>query len=362
MEPVSTRPSQSASPDRSSIGWGIVGTGTIARCFAEDLEYVAGAHLAGVSSRVLERAAQFVARHGGTAHESHEALLGDEKVDAVYIASPNTSHFAIAFAAIAAKKSVLVEKPLVATAEEAERLRAFAAEQNVFLMEGLWTRFLPAIGFVKNALQSATIGEIRRVKGELAFRHPYAPDNRFFDPAQGGGSLLDLGIYLISLSQFFLGEPDAVQGEWYSAPSGVDMGARMELTFGRIPASLNCAFDHTGGNLFIIEGSRRTLFLQSPFIGARQVLEAGPVMARVIETLCRNSILSRIFSKISRKIPVPGIRRHAFGFPGYGLQFEIEAATRAIRDGKTEVSTAPLSESIQTLRIIEKIRTLPPER
>ncbi|WP_102326338.1 Gfo/Idh/MocA family protein [Komagataeibacter saccharivorans] len=90
----------------------------------------------------------------------------------------------------------------------------------------------------------------------------------FFDPAQGGGSLLDLGIYLISLSQFFLGEPDAVRGEWYSAPSGVDMGARMELTFGRIPASLNCAFDHTGGNLFIIEGSRRTLFLQSPFIGA----------------------------------------------------------------------------------------------
>ncbi|MFT8789527.1 Gfo/Idh/MocA family protein [Komagataeibacter saccharivorans] len=360
MEPVSTRPSQSASPDRSSIGWGIVGTGTIARCFAEDLEYVAGAHLAGVSSRVLERAAQFVARHGGAAHESHEALLGDEKVDAVYIASPNTSHFTIAFAAIAAKKSVLVEKPLVATAEEAERLRAFAAEQNVFLMEGLWTRFLPAIGFVKNSLQSATIGEIRRVKGELAFRHPYAPDNRFFDPAQGGGSLLDLGIYLISLSQFFLGESDAVRGEWYSAPSGVDMGARMELTFGRIPASLNCAFDYTGGNLFIIEGSRRTLFLQSPFIAARQVLEAGPVMARVIETLCRNSILSRIFSKISRKIPVPGIRRHAFGFPGYGLQFEIEAATRAIRDGKTEVSTAPLSESIQTLRIIEKIRTLPP--
>ncbi|WP_102326340.1 Gfo/Idh/MocA family protein [Komagataeibacter saccharivorans] len=151
MEPVSTRPSQSASPDRSSIGWGIVGTGTIARCFAEDLEYVSRRASCRCVFARIGTAAQFVARHGGTAHESHEALLGDEKVDAVYIASPNTSHFAIAFAAIAAKKSVLVEKPLVATAEEAERLRAFAAEQNVFLMEGLWTRFLPAIGFVKNA-------------------------------------------------------------------------------------------------------------------------------------------------------------------------------------------------------------------
>ncbi len=91
-----------------------------------------------------------------------------------------------------------------------------------------------------------------------------------------------------------------------------------------------------------------------PLYWRRQVLEAGPVMARVIETLCRNSILSRIFSKISRKIPVPGIRRHAFGFPGYGLQFEIEAATRAIRTGKPKSPPRPCRKASRRSGLLRK--------
>ncbi|WP_183481940.1 Gfo/Idh/MocA family protein [Komagataeibacter kakiaceti] len=343
----------------SSIGWGIVGTGTIAARFAEDIKYVAGARLAGVSSRSLDRATMFCAQHGGIAYENYTALLDDKNIDAVYIASPNTSHFSIAWEAIAANKSVLVEKPLVTTAEEAERLRAFAAERKVFLMEGVWTRFLPAIEFVKGAIRSGAIGELRSIRGELAFRHAYDPDNRFFDPAQGGGSLLDLGLYLVSLSIFLLGCPDTVTGKWHPAPTGVDMMADIELSFGGVPAFLQCGFDRTGGNWFRIKGSRGSLFLPSPFIGARCVFEAGPVMARIIGILCRNSVTARIFSKLTRKIPIPGVKRHFFDFQGYGLQFEIGAATKAIKEGRIEAPFAPLSESIETIHILEKIRSFP---
>ncbi|MCE2574098.1 Gfo/Idh/MocA family protein [Komagataeibacter sp. FNDCR2] len=343
----------------SSVRWGIVGTGTIATRFAEDIKYVAGARLGGVSSRSLERATRFCAQYGGIAYEEYKSLINDENIDAVYIASPNMSHFQIAWDAIAANKSVLVEKPLVTTSEEAKRLCAFATERKVFLMEGVWTRFLPAIVFVKDALCAGAIGELRRVRGELAFRHAYTPDNRFFDPAKGGGSLLDLGLYLVSLSLFLLGHPDTVHGKWRGAPTGVDMAADIELSFGGIPAFLRCGFDRTGGNLFRIEGSRGSLFLLSPFIGARCVLESGPIVAKFIDMLCMNSVTARVFSKLARKIPIPGIKRYDFDFQGYGLQFEIEAATKAIKSGHMEVSFAPLSESIETIHILEKIRCLP---
>jgi predicted dehydrogenase len=175
------------------VGWGIVGTGKIAEHFAADLAHVDGAYVAAVTSRSFDKAADFAARHGGNAHAQLASLLCDEGVDAVYVASPNDSHFNAALAAISANKGVLVEKPLVTTLADAERLSALALERNIFLMEGMWTRFLPAIAFLRNAIQSGTIGEVLRLKGELAFLQPYDPDNRFFDPAKGGGALLDPG-------------------------------------------------------------------------------------------------------------------------------------------------------------------------
>lgn len=359
MDIASLAPIGPADRSRTSLGWGIVGTGVIARHFAEDLARVPGCHLAGVSSRTMERAAQFAGLYGGVAYEGHDALLQDARVDAVYIATPNSSHFSMAWAAIESGKSVLVEKPLVVNVERAERLIGFARERNVFLMEGVWCRFLPAIRFVQQALDRGSIGTVRSVTGELAFQHPYDATDRFFDPLQGGGALLDLGCYLVSLSLMLLGRPDTVSGAWCAAPTGVDRTARLDLDFGGVPATLRCAFDNTGGNLFVIEGTRGALVLPSPFIGARQVLETGPVIGRTIRALGKSPFAARLFSKIARKLPLPGVRRHAFDFPGYGLQFEIEAATRAIQSGETAATLSPPDETLEVLKIIQTIRDLP---
>lgn len=357
----STSPSQNQSADRSgtSFGWGIIGTGVIAHSFAEGLRHVPDCHLASVSSRTMNNAAQFASHHGGTPYEGHDALLQDDRVNAVYVATPNVSHFSIAWAAIERGKSVLVEKPLVVGAHDAERLVAFARERNVFLAEGMWSRFLPAVRFVQQAVEQGRIGPVQSVTGELAFHHPYDPGNRLFDPLQGGGALLDLGCYLVSLSLMLLGHPDTVSGAWWAAPTGVDRKARLKLDFGGIPATLQCGFDHTGGNLLSIEGTRGFLFLTSPFIGARQVLETGRPVGQMIRAIGKVPLAARLLSKIAKRLPVPGVRRHAFDFPGYGLQFEIDAVTRAIQSGQKEAVLSPLDVSLEALGIIQKIREMP---
>lgn len=342
--------------EASSIGWGLVGAGAIAEHFAADLEYVTGAHLAAVTSRAFEKASGFAARHDAVAHADLASLLGDRTVDAVYVASPNDTHFSTTMAAIAAGKGVLVEKPLATTLADAERLSAAAIERNIFLMEGMWTRFLPAITFVREALRSAAIGKIRHVDGELAFFHRYDPDSRFFDAAKGGGALLDLGVYLISLSLALLGRPDTVDGDWRATPSGVDMAADIELTFGEARARLRCALDREGANLFVIEGTRGTLILQPPFIATRQVIDASGAAGRLLARLPNRPAIRRAVAKLTRTLPLPSVRRHGFDFPGYGLQFEIDAATRAISEGRTIVPHAPMEDTIETLRIVESIR------
>lgn len=351
MEPEPARPA------RPSVGWGIVGTGTIAERFASDVKHVAGAQLAAVTSRAFDKAAGFAARHGGTAYADLAAMLRDEGVGALYVASPNDAHFSAAAAALSVGKGVLIEKPLVTTSADAERLSSLATEHGAFLMEGMWTRFLPAIAFVRNALESGSIGEVRRVHGELAFAHPYDPGNRFFDAARGGGALLDLGVYLISLSLALLGRPDAADGRWRAAPSGVDMAAEIELTFGACRASLSCALDRNGSNLFVIEGARGTLMIQPPFIAARQVVEAGGTAAKLFANLSGRPSAARILAKLARTVPLPGLRRHLFDFAGHGLQFEIDAATRAIATGETGVPLAPVADAVETLRIIERVRS-----
>lgn len=326
----------------------------MAEQFARDLARVEGARLIAVSSRSTEKAQAFARRHGNiSAYSSSSDLLADEDVDAVYVASPNDTHFDTAWAALAARKAVLVEKPLVATSAEASRLAQFAAKRKTFLMEAMWTRFLPAVVEMKRAVAAGAIGDVRRITSELAFHHPYAADSRFFSKERGGGSLLDLGVYGISLALHLMGKPKDIRGSWRAAPTGVDNSATVELAFaGGVEAHLVSALDRMGSNIFVIEGTCGTLILQPPFIGARMVLKCqGP--ARRLPLARGGSFAARAIRKLARTVPLPGITRQAFPFEGYGLQFEIDAASAAIRAGHIEHPLSPLSDTIETLRIIE---------
>ena len=223
-------------------------------------------------------------------------------------------------------------------------------------MEAMWTRFLPAVAHVKQLVHSGAIGEVRRIRSDLAFHHPFDPDSRFYAKQRGGGALLDLGVYGISLALHLVGEPAEVRGRWQAAPTGVDVSATVELGFpGGAEARLTCAIDRGGDNLFVVEGTRGTLVLQPPFIGARMVLQCSGGLASSLAMASGQGAVARTARKLARTLPLAGIHRHAFPFGGTGLQFEIAAVGEAIRNGWREHPLAPLSDTVRTLAIIEAV-------
>lgn len=346
--------------ERKTIRWGIAGTGAIARQFAGDIRHARGAALAAVCSRDRERAEDFAGRHSGvTAYGSLDAMLASGRVDAVYIATPNMVHHAQTLQCIAARVPVLVEKPMVTRLDEALEIRAAAAGADVFVMEGLWSRYLPATRAARTALAGGVIGTIRRLEADIAWKQAYDPQSRFFDSAQGGGALHDLGIYPVSLARFFLGEPDHVEGTWTAAPSGVDMAASLRMRFGAAEALISCGLDREGSNRMVIEGDRGVLVLDAPFI------KAGGYSVHASRRLANlahpgNKLAARIARGLVRRMPLPGIAWHGFPFEGSGLQFEIEAASDAIRRGLGEEPDNRLDDTIAALRIIDQVLSSPP--
>lgn len=337
-----------------AFGWGIVGTGTIAHRFAADLAYAPGAFLAAIQSRSLERAQAFGKTYrAGRAYDSLDALLADDAVDAVYIATPNAQHAPQALRAIAAGKPVLVEKPLALSVADAEEISHRAAAVGVFAMEAMWTRFLPATRRAKAMIEAGEIGRITAIRANLAYALPETPQSRLYDP-NGGGALFDLGVYPISLALHFLGRPKAVSGKWKAAGSGVDVSATVELAYDEATASLSCGFDRDGDNSFTIEGTRGALRLGRPFLKAQSLAHFthSPPPTR--------SDPPGLVERLMDRLPQPGRTTQAFPFEGNGLQFEAIAVMEAVRHGWTESPLMPLADSSAAVAVIREVLSRPP--
>lgn len=208
----------------NKVRWGIVGAGRIAHSFAQDIQYAANAELAGVAARSGDNAQAFASEYGiPNAFEGYKALFESDAVDAVYIATPHNLHFAQAVDAITAGKAVLCEKPMVTSADACRELTALAARENVYLMEGMWTWFLPAIRKAKQWVDEGRIGKIRHVKSDFGYPIPFSNDRREYDNRLAGGCLLEMGIYPVSIAQYFLqSEPRALEVRAHKAPNGVE--------------------------------------------------------------------------------------------------------------------------------------------
>lgn len=338
-----------------AFGWGIVGTGGIAQRFAADLAHIPQARIAAVQSRSPATAERFRAMFSaGAAYTELAALLADRTVDAVYLATPNAQHVEQALSSIVAGKPVLVEKPIALSASDVERIERAASDNGVFAMEGMWTRFLPAVQSAKALVDAGDIGDIVTIHANLAYRHEEAPGSRFYD-VNGGGSLLDLGVYPISLALFFLGQPTSVSGSWKAAVSGVDKSAEITLQFGDAKAHLACGFDRYGGNGFTLTGSKGSLRLEQPFLQAQRLTRFAGSTVPSIETSPRS-----IARKIMARLPRAGRTEERYPFPGSGLQFEAAAVMDAVRQRKTHSDIAPLADSRAVLAIIGKVRSSPP--
>lgn len=214
------------------INWGIIGPGKIAHKFAEDLQKVAGGRLHAVASRSEERARVFAQQYGAAhTYGNYQDLASCPDLDAIYIASPHTSHFEHTMWCIAAGIPVLVEKPWAMNEGEAQQMIELASEKEVFVMEAVWTRFLPTTTKILDLIADGVIGEIEGVKADFGFRADYNESSRLFNIDLGGGALLDIGLYPTFLATLLLGAPSEVRALARKAPTGADIDTGITLAY-----------------------------------------------------------------------------------------------------------------------------------
>lgn len=213
-----------------TIHWGIIGLGKIARKFAEDLKLVPNCKLVAVASRDLTKAQSFAQDFGATyAYGDYEEITRNPIIDVIYIATPHHLHYENTVCCLENKKAVLCEKPFAMNLRQVQEMVALARKEEVFLMEALWTKFLPSFQKVNEIIKNGHIGEINMVQADFSFKANYNPESRLFDKALGGGSLLDIGIYPLFLATTLLGKPENIKAMATFDKTGADVNCGMVL-------------------------------------------------------------------------------------------------------------------------------------
>jgi predicted dehydrogenase len=323
------------------FSWALVGPGNIAHRFADAVHHLPDAQITRVVGRDLARAQAFASRWSqGAAVQAGtdlDAMLADPAVDGVYIATPHAQHAASIAKCLAAGKPVLCEKPLVPSLAIARPLIEKSRATGVFLMEALWSRFLPAFDQVAQWLQEGAIGQVRAIQSTFCFPSVYEPHSRLYAPELAGGALLDIGIYNISLSRWVLqtalGEcPPLAHSDVRGvlAPTGVDQRVSATLNFaGGAVCQWVCAFDAVADNSMQIVGEHGCILLPHHFWEAQEVLlqRPGEPVLRVLKPFDTN-----------------------------GFEYEILEAMRCIRAGHCESARMPHSETLTVLGWMDAMR------
>lgn len=205
------------------IRWGILGCGHIARKFAADLLLVEEARLVAVGSRTMAKAKAFAeAFPVDHIHDSYEALAANPEVDIIYIATPHSLHYEDTLLCLRHGKAVLCEKPFALNSRQTKAMIELAREKKVFLMEALWSKFLPQYNKLQELLQASKLGAVKSVLASFGFKPLPPVSPRLYDPALGGGSLMDIGIYNVFMVMSILGKPDSIEASMTPASTGVD--------------------------------------------------------------------------------------------------------------------------------------------
>jgi len=222
-----------------NIRWGIIGLGNIAHKFATDLATVEDAELVAVASRSKEKSAEFAEKFNSKkAYNSYEDLVKDAKVDAVYIATPHSFHKEHAILCLKNKKAVLCEKPFAMNLHEVEEMIRVAKENNVLLMEALWTYFLPHYTYVLESLKNEKFGKLLKLEADFGFSRAFDTNSRLFKKEVGGGSLLDIGVYPIFAALSTLGKPDTIEADATFFDNGADSSCNMTFSYNDTEAVL----------------------------------------------------------------------------------------------------------------------------
>jgi len=318
------------------IRWGILGCGRIARKFAADLSYVADSELIAVGSRSLENAESF-AKHFPVAHihGSYEALVKNKNVDVIYIATPHNLHYDNTLLCLHNDKAVLCEKPFAMNLAQAANMIKVAREKKIFLMEALWTKFLPHFIKTKELVTSGEIGAVKSLLVNFGFR-PVAPvPKRLFDPALGGGTIMDIGIYNIFMALSFLGKPVAIDAVMTPADTGVDEQCAVLFRYQNgSMAQLFSTFSSDLATEADICGDKGRIRLTSRFYEPSACIEFYPGKA--------DSIQEIPFDKE----------------PGFGYQFEARHVVECLKKGLIESPVMTHTDSLLLMETLDTVRRI----
>jgi predicted dehydrogenase len=267
------------------VRWGILAPGEIAEAWTKTLHANTDQRVVAVGSRNADRAAAFAIRHGiPRSYGSYEQLAADPEVDVVYVAPPHTEHARLALLAISAGKHVLIEKPMAVSEAEARVIVDAARQAGVFAMEAMWSRFLPQTTILDRLLRDGALGELHRSQADFGDVFPYDPASRAFDPALGGGSLLDIGIYSLWFTRFALGAPLDVLAVGTMAATGVDEQATVVTRHagGHAIGISSATMVSPTGITAMVAGTLARLEVDQPFCapGGFRLVADGPGRAR----------------------------------------------------------------------------------
>ena len=313
------------------IRWGILGTGGIARAFAQGLADTPGAVLAAVGSRTLASAKSFATEFGAqAAYESYEALAGADGIDIIYIGTPHPMHAENAMLALRGGKAVLCEKPFTMNLREAEQVCQLAREKKLFLMEAMWTRFMPALAEVRRIIASGEIGDVHQLHADFGFASTRDPAHRVNNRALGGGALLDLGIYPLSIASALLGPIADVKAQAMLSDDGVDLSTGFTLR-------------HHSGAMSICSCS---LQARTPC----ELTVSGSLGHVRMNTMFHlsTSLTVTLANGTSRTVDTP--------FLGNGYVHEAIEAGRCLREGLLESPGMPHQETLALMGILDAIR------
>jgi len=318
------------------FGWCFIGSGGIANKVMGDMVYTNGGYPAAVYSRTYENACKFADKFGAKPYTSIEDALSDPNVKAVYIASPNTFHKEQSLMAISRGLPVLSEKPIAVNYRDACEIIAFAKEKQVYFLDGLWTRFNPVICRSLEMVKEGRIGQVRTLSASFCIYKDFDPDKRHFNPALGGGSLLDIGIYPILFAcMLFDEEPEEISVMADYAPNGVEYLLSVNMRYGNgAIARLFSGFSNNEPQDACISGTAG--YIHIPYLWKAK-------------TAC--------LRLLSSPPPEDGIMIEP-GFPGFGYQYMFDAAMEDIIAGRTENALVSHDLSLRVMKIIDQVQKM----
>ena len=321
---------------KSIIRWGILGCGRIARKFAADLKYVHDAELVAVGSRSRTTAEEFIKDFPAKyAHDSYEALAANPEVDIIYVASPHGLHHEHTLLCLQHKKAVLCEKAFAINSKQAREMIDMAKKQNVFLMEALWTKFMPHYNITMQMIRDGKLGDLKSVLVNFGFIPMPPVPKRLYDPALGGGTLLDIGIYNVFIALSALGRPDSIEASITPASTGVDEQCAVLFKYNNgAMAQLFSTFSSNLATEAYINGNKGRIHLTSRFYEPSTTIAFYP-------------------DRVDSKQVIPFDKEDGFGY-----QYEARHAGECLRKGLTESPVMSFEDTLLMMETLDRVRAV----